>query len=89
MPLRPGQQRRSYGLDHTTALTTVLGCAGVHFAASVLGPPSVSIAVQPACSDCPAYVLLLSPPARTAQCHPSLSLVPTLGYTARGARGIL
>ena len=70
MPLRPSRHRRSYGLDHTTALTTVLGCAGVHFAARVLGPPSVSIAVQPACSDCPVYVLLLSPPARTAQCHP-------------------
>ena len=79
MPLRPSQNRRSYGLDHTTALTTVFGCAGVHFAARVLGPPSVSIAVQPACSDCPVYVLLLSPPTRTAQCHP----LPTLCYTGR------
>ena len=79
VPLRPSQHRRSYGLDHTTALTTVFCCAGVHFAARVLGPLSVSIAVQPACSDCPAYVLLLSPPARTAQCQP----LPTSCYTGR------
>ena len=49
VPLRPSQHRRSYGLDHTTALATVFCCAGVHFAARVLGLPSVSVAVQPAC----------------------------------------
>ena len=46
-------------------------------------------AVQSACPGCPVYVLLPSPPARTAQCHPSLPLclITTVFEGARSLYG--
>ena len=47
-------------------------------ARSLCGPRAraagVCVAAQPACSGCTVFVPMVSPPVRTAQCHPSLPL---------------